>query len=432
MTLFWITLLVVVLLPLGAFAYAGLQYLTRGTPLARVRVLNGKDGAATAVIADPDFRRDIELHVNTSLQPGNQVEMLLNGKVFPHLWEDLARARELITWHVYWFRPGKLADRMGEALAGRARAGVRVLFLYDYFGCAVEGGYLDELRAAGVEVCCFRPPRWRNLYKFQQRSHVRAVVIDGRVGYTGGFGIDDLWQGEGRREGEWRDTSVRVEGPAVLQLQTAFASNWAEARRELLVGEKPFPHAGVEGRGPRIAGLVHTAPTLGSTDAERLFALTIVGARRSLYITSAYFVPDNDFRRFLQDAAGRGVDVRVLTPGVNTDRASTWYAARAHYEELLAGGVRLYEYRPTMMHAKTVVADGVWTMVGSMNFDNRSLALNDEVMLMIHDREIGTFAEEVFRQDLEYASELELESFRRRGRWGRAKESAAVLASRVL
>ncbi|MBW3533686.1 MAG: hypothetical protein KY453_00495 [Gemmatimonadetes bacterium] len=426
----WIVLgILTALVALGAFV--GAQFLTRGTPIERLRALERDRTAPTA--AQEEFRRMVETHVSTELTRGNRVEILSNGEeVYPRLFEDLRSARDLITWHVFWFKPGRLADELEEILLERARAGVEVLFLYDWFGTrGVDEAYFRKLKDGGVEVACFRPPRPTTLYKVQQRSHARTVVVDGRIGYTGGFAIHDDWMGDGRHEGQWRDTSARLEGPAVYQLQAGFIDDWAEATRQLLVGDRVFPEGDAR-PGDTHAGVFFSAPALGATRAEQYFALSIAGSSETLYITNAYFVPDDDFRRMLVDAVGRGVDVRVLTPGGNTDRPSTWYAARCHYEALLEGGVRIYEYRPTMVHAKTLVADRMWSSVGTMNFDNRSMALNDEVTLLCHDPRVGRRLHDRFLQDIELADELELDAFRRRGAWERAQERAWVVASRLL
>lgn len=413
----------------------GAQYVFRGNPVERVRVIPDEDeGGEATSHAHPHFCRQLELHVETDLEPGSHVEVLFNGEqVYPRLWEDLRGAQRLITWHVYWFKPSSLADTLKQILIERARAGVEVLFLYDQFGASgTSTDYFDALRDAGVEVHRFRGVKWNTVYKAQKRSHIRAVVIDGSVGYTGGFGIHDDWRGDGRHEGQWRDTSVRLRGPVVHQLQSAFAADWTEATGELLVGDGLFPPEVGELDGPHHAGVVLGTPSIGSTDMERYLALSIFGARETLYITNAYFVPDDDFRHLLCEAKERNVDVRVLTPGANSDQTSTWYAGRAHYEQLLEAGVRIYEYRPTMVHAKTLVADGIWSAVGTVNFDNRSLSLNDEVTLLVYDREVAARLHDQFLEDLELADELSLEEFRERGAWARAKEYFWVIWSRLL
>jgi cardiolipin synthase len=328
---------------------------------------------------------------------------------------------------------------MARLLAAKAREGVPVLLVLDDFGFhPIARSWDDSLRAAGVRVARLRDMRWYKLDRVGGRSHVRAVVVDGVVGYTGGFGLADYWLGDGRTPGQWRETNVRFEGPAVAQLQAAFMSAWAEAEGQLLAGEPYFVPAArrdtaAPGRGAGVrAALAFTTPTPGSTPAERLLALSIAGARRTLYVTNPYFLPDDDFRRFLVDAAGRGVDVRVLTASTQTDIRSVYWASHWRYERLLRAGVRIYEYRPTMMHAKTLVADGEWGIVGSMNFDNRSLALNEESSLVVLDRGVGGALDAMFRDDLRFAREVRLAEFHRRPFWQRAVEAGAALLSRVL
>jgi cardiolipin synthase len=264
---------------------------------------------------------------------------------------------------------------------------------------------------------------------FQNRSHVRGVVIDGRVGWAGGFGIDDKWLGDGRTGGSWRETNVRFEGPAVRQLQAAFAASWAEATGDLFSGRATLER--YEG-GVAAAGLLSAIPTMGSTPAERFLAISIAGARKTLYITNAYFAPERHFIELLTDAARRGVDVRVLTGGPLTDVQIVRLAGRAWYSTLLAAGVRIYEWQPTTLHAKTFVVDGLWSTVGSMNFDNRSLVLNDEANLMILDPNVGRQMNAVFVEDLRYAEEITPATFARRSPLQRLGEQAANLLSRLL
>lgn len=413
-------------------ALIAILFLTRGTPIERVRLADEENDPLVA--GDPLFCETFSVLTNTTLTRTNAIDLLFNGDgTYEPLLEALASAQRLITWHVFWFRPGTLADRVHDVLCERARAGVTVLVLLDYYGShPLQKEYVDSLRSAGARVEWFRDLRWNTLYKVQQRSHMRTVVIDSRVGFTGGFGIDDRWLGDGRHEHQWRDTSVRVRGPIVRQLQAAFIADWAEATGELLAGDEVLALGNHSDAGDHLAGIMYAAPSLGSTNAERFFALSICGARERLYITNPYFIPDDDFRRFLAQAVSRGVDVRVLTPGRNTDKPSTWHAARAHYEELLESGVRIYEYRPTMVHAKTVVVDGVWASTGTINFDNRSMALNDEVALVTRDARIAGRLEEAFLEDLEYADEVTLPALRNRSWHYRIRERLALLLVRVL
>jgi cardiolipin synthase len=256
-------------------------YMARSTPIDGARWRDGEGERLTA--GSRPFEQTVELLAGAPIRGGNRLEILANGDgTFPRLFDDLARAETMITWDVFWFRPGVLAERTVEVLSARARAGVRVLCLLDAFGSRGLGtAYVGRLRAAGVEVEVFRPLRWRNLYKVQQRLHARSVVIDGRVAYTGGFGIGDQWLGDGRTAGSWRETNLRVEGRLVDALQAGFVAHWAETTGELLVGHGVFS-TGERTDGGSQAGLLHGVPTLGSTAVERIYVLSALrrGATR--------------------------------------------------------------------------------------------------------------------------------------------------------
>jgi cardiolipin synthase len=258
---------------------------------------------------------------------------------------------------------------------------------------------------------------------------VRGIVIDSAIGWTGGFGIDDKWFGDGRSDGAWRETNVRFEGPAVRQLQAAFAAAWVEATGVMFTGRATISS---QENGATAAGLLYTTPTLGSTTAERFLALSIAGARKTLYITNPYFAPDRNFIDLLIEAAGRGVDVRILTAGTRTDVAIVRAAGRFWYDALLSAGVRVYEWQPSTLHAKTLVADGEWSAIGSMNFDNRSMALNDESTLMVLDGALGEEMNRIFMEDLQHADAISLATFRQRSFVQRVMERGASLIMRVL
>ena len=417
---------------IAALGVVLVTYLARDTAVERVRAL-GSDAIPFGV-ADPLFREHVGLLTGTAFLGGNRLTLLVDGdETFGALLDGVRSAERLVTWQAFWHRPGALADEVADVLAGRARAGVRVLVLLDAFGARGLGdAYVGRLRDAGVEVAWFRPPRWNMLWKLQQRAHTRAVVVDGRVGFTGGFGIDDRWRGSEHQPGGWRDTNLRVEGPIVDQLQATFAVGWAEATGELLVGGALFgPDAARTADGAE-AGVLFASPSLGSTVAERLLFLSVAAARERLYITNAYFIPGARLRLALCAAAERGVDVRVLTPGRNTDRMSAYHAARSHYEQLLGGGVRLFEYEPTMVHAKTMVVDGVWCCVGSVNIDNRSMMLNDEVAVVARDGPLGEALERLFARDLTHARAVRLDELRTRPLRDRVMERLARVVAPIL
>jgi cardiolipin synthase len=410
-------------------AMIGFLHLTRGTAVRHVRGV-AADGAPISV-SEPQFPLMAAMATGVWLAPGNRVDVMLNGDgTYPRLWEDLRSAKQSITLQLYYGAPGRMADTLGEILLDRAKAGVRVFVLYDAFGTVnIPARHREDLRAAGIIVEPFRPLRLSRLHLAQNRSHVRGIVIDSRVGWTGGFGIDDKWFGDGRSNGSWRETNVRFAGPAVRQLQAAFAAAWVEATGVMFTGRATLA---IEENGATAAGLLYTAPTLGSTAAERFFALSIAGARKTLYITNAYFAPDRNFIGLLTQVAQRGVDVRILTAGPRTDVNVVRLAGRAWYETLLAAGVRVYEWQPTTLHAKTFVVDGEWFTVGSMNFDNRSMALNDEATLMVLDRTSGQEMNRIFVDDLRHAEEITLETFRRRSWLQRIAERGANWLTRLL
>ena len=420
------------ILLVSVLALIGILTVTRGTPVQSVIAIGDRDGPPP--ISDPLFTRSIELYTGLHMTTGNVVEQVNNGEVYTRLYDDLRHAKRTITMQNYYSQPGQVADSIAAILKERARAGVRVLLVLDAFGSQnLSQEWADSLRAAHVEVGLLRQLHWYTLHNASDRSHVRAMVIDGVIGYTGGFGFADYWLGDGKHEGQWRDSNVRFEGPAVMGLQAAFAAAWAECTGELIAGDTFFPRKSFTTiPGGVTAGLFFSSPTTGSTPAERFNALTIASARRTLYVTNSYFVPDDDFRRLLIHARQRGVDVRILTVSSKTDVKTTWWAGRSRYEELLKGGIRIYEYQPSMMHSKTFIADGIWGTVGSMNFDNRSLAFNNESNLVFLDSTQGAKLDSTFFDDLSRSKEIILSEFQKRPWYDHILEDGAAILSRVL
>jgi cardiolipin synthase len=382
-------------------------------PVRRVRVLGP---APTPLIAGaPDFVRTMTALTGTPLLPGHGLEVLTDGAAtFERMARDLRGARRTIAIQTYYCEPGRVADGLQTLLRTKAREGVAVFFLRDDLGCDLSNAYLDGLRADGVLVGTVRPLHWYTFHRGQHRSHVRAAVIDGEVAYTGGFGVGDEWLPGPSGEPGWRETTVRFTGPAVAQLSGAFAIAWAEATGELLAGARAFPALPDAPGNGVVAGVLYTTRSYGTPTPERYLALSLAGARHTVYITNPYFIPNHALRRWLKAAAARGVDVRVLTTSGRVDVKLTRWASRSHYADLLGAGVRIYEYRPAMLHAKTIVVDGVWGSVGSLNLDNVSLRLNDEVTFLIRDARVGAALDSIFRADLERSDEIVLDRFRRR------------------
>jgi cardiolipin synthase len=420
--------------PLTLFALVGLPHVFRSPLVRNVISTDSGHGPTVPRPGSPDFGRLLALLTGATLVGNDSVSVLANGDAtFPQLWRDLRSAQRSITVQMYYAAPGAVTDTVCTILAERARAGVRVYFLYDAFGAEELGPvHIGALRAAGVRTAEFRPMRWYAPDRANHRSHVRGIVIDGRVAYTGGFGFDDKWLGAGRRPREWRETNARVVGPAAAELQAAFVAKWAETVGALVAGDWLVSDTLRADAGTIAATFLYSPPLIGSTSAERLLALSIASAQRTLYITNAYFVPHADYMQLLMDAARRGVDVRILTNSVRTDVKTTWLAGRSRYEALLAAGIRISEYLPTTVHAKTLVVDGEWSVISTMNFDNRSLAYNNEVALVVRDRAIGATMDSLFLADLRYAGEIELASFRRRSATTKLLERLASALATVL
>ena len=422
--------MVIVLL---AMVLIGVLSITHGTPVRTVISPGSSDRPPP--VGDSLFGEAMELYTGTHFSRGNSVTLCLNGEgTYPRLWNDISSAKQTLTVQMYYSEPGKVADEMRDRLAERARAGVRVLVLLDAFGSGPlrKTDFVEKLRASGARVAWLRTIRWYTLNRAATRSHVRVVVIDGHIGYTGGFGLADYWQGDGHHLKQWRESNVRFEGPAVAALQAAFVAGWAEATGVLLTGNTFFPPAIFQPVGDKVAGLMYTIPAVGSTPAERFLALTIASAQKTLYITNSYFVPDAEFRTMLIQAVQRGVDVRVITAGDRSDVRTTVFAGRAYYDQLLRGGVHIYEYSPTMIHSKTIVADGLWSSVGSMNFDNRSMAFNNESNLNVLDAGFGAEMDSVFMDDLKYSKEIKLPEWDHRSLYEKTIEWGAEKLWRVL
>lgn len=388
---------------------------TLGTrPVRSVRSLGVP--ATPPAVTSTQFISALGALTRTPIRPGHQVELLIDGPAtLARLEADLMAAQRSLAIQTYFCEPGDVTDRIKRVLMEKARQGLEVMFLADGFGCNLGSRYDDSLRAAGVLTATIRPLRWYSLHRAQHRSHVRAVIIDQRIGYTGGFGLADKWMPDSTGKPGWRETSVRFTGPAVTQLAGAFAVAWADALGELLAGDAMFPSpADSQATGGAAAGLLFTTRTYGTPVPERYLALSLAGARRTIHIVNPYFIPNNEVRRWLKDAAQRGVDVRVLSAGPDIDVKWTRWAAHTHYEELLQSGVKIYEYQPTMLHAKSMVIDGIYSSVGSLNLDNVSLRINDEAVLLVHDSALSAKLDSSFRADLEQSREISLEEFRNR------------------
>ena len=349
----------------------------------------------------PAFAATLGGYSGTPVVPGNRVDILLNGQeIFPTKLAMIRSARRTINYAQYVFESGKPAEEIAAAISERCRAGIQVNVLLDAVGAlAMPGQLRTEMTEAGCRVETFRPLRPFTLDRYNYRNHRRILVVDGVVGVTGGSGISGKWSGNGKEAGHWRDTDVRIEGPVVEQLQGAFAENWLEATGVAIGGPAYFPRRRLDYKGDVDAQVVRSSPAGGSSAMYTVFLLALSSAQRSIHITNPYFVPDEKMMSTLLDAAQRGVKVKLLIPGA-IDHNLVRQASRSAFGRLLTGGVLIYEYRPALLHAKTMVIDGIWSTVGSTNLDHRSFALNEELNVVVYDSDAAGRLEEVFQQDL--------------------------------
>jgi cardiolipin synthase A/B len=380
--------------------------------------------------ADPasDLFVDSAAHfLNVPVLRGGSAEILQNGdRFYPAMLQAIGRAKDTINFEVYIFDSDDTGRRFIDAFTERARAGVEVRLLLDWFGSLkLKRADRRELRDAGVKLEFFRPLALRNLVRIYRRTHRRAIVIDGVVAFTGGAAISNKWRGDTRNPKEWRDSMTRVTGALVTGVQSAFAANWVYCCGEVIAGPRFYPPG--EDGGPACGLSVVSSPSDAQQPIRLLMWLSFTNARRRLWIVSSYFIPDPHLRKAVQTRARAGVDVRILVPGNHTDAIPVQYAGRGYYEELLEAGVRIFEYQASMMHAKTVVVDDGWTLVGSANMDERSMEINEENLLGIAEAGFARAVVEGIEMDLTRSKEIRLEQWRRRPGYQRVLEKVALV-----
>lgn len=374
-------------------------------------------------VEDPTFERSIGALLGPPVVGGNRVTTLINGDAFfPAMLSAIARAERTITLETYMMWAGTVAERFVDALTERARTGVAVHVTLDWWGSrGISAVLRNRLRAGGVELTIYRPP---GLFRIDQRTHRRILVVDGKVGFTGGMGITDAWTGHAEGLAHWRDTAVRVEGPVVAQLQAAFVDNWVESTGHVLHGEAYFPH--LPPVGTVRAQAFWSSPHEGNYNARVMYHLAMASAQRRILIANAYFVPDRLMVRALLDACSRGVAVELLVAGP-TDIRLTRAASRLKWGSLLEAGVRIHEYQEAILHAKTIVVDDAWVTVGSINADSLSLRLLDEVSVNMFDRGIAAEHAAIFETDKARSKEVTLAAWRARAWSRRVREQIADL-----
>ena len=384
-------------------------------------------------VREPSFLRAAEALTGAPVSHGNDAELLINGdEIFPAYLGAIRDAEETVNLTTYAYWRGDIATEVADVLCEKAGAGVECNVILDAVGAAqMDRKLVHKMRDAGVHVCFFRPPKPYAVRRLQYRNHRKLLIVDGTTGLTGGVGIAEEWTGNAQDPDHWRDTHVRVTGPVVRGLQGAFAENWLECTGDVLAGDRYLPYIeAIEDGGPM--QVMRSSATVGDSNAEALIYLAVAAAKRSIELTSAYFVPRPAFTEALVEAAERGVHMRILVPGSHIDKQFVRTAGRAAYDQLIDAGIEIYEYCPTMLHAKTLTVDEIWSSVGSVNFDNRSFQLHDEVTLCVQSERFAGQLHEVFEKDLEASERVEPAGWRERPITQRARENVTKYARREL
>lgn len=404
------TILLPIVASLGLFASSGCSLISDVVGSEK-RDVYKFDHPFTA--SDPAFRRSLDTF-GTAMVPGNTAELLKNGdEIFPAMTKAIREAQKTVNLETYIFQPDEAGKQFADAMMEAARRGVEVRLLIDAWGSKL-GDLQDGLEKAGVRWRKYRPLRLITIYKVGKRTHRKILVVDGKVAFTGGLGISKQWLGNARNAQEWRDTQVRVTGPAVDQMQSIFSEDWTYTTGEILAGEKFYPRR--DGPGGKVeAQAIKVSRGDASSVAKMLYYVAIKSAAKSIYIQNAYFLPDRQVRDALVEAVKRGVEVKVMVPGRHIDMPMVRSASWGHWRDLLTNGVKIFEYKHTMFHNKTMVVDGIFSTIGSINFDARSMNRNAEESMAFYDRDFAAKMEAMFNDDLQRCKEITFEQWNHRG-----------------
>lgn len=383
-------------------------------------------------VSDPQFRRELGTLLGPAIIDGNRVQNLENGgQIFPAMLDAVKSAKLSINFETYIYWSGEVGKEFAEALSERARQGVKVHVLLDWVGSQkMEESLVTQMMGAGVEIERYHPLHWYNLGRMNNRTHRKLLVVDGRVGFTGGVGIADQWNGNAQDPKHWRDSHYRLEGPAVAQMQAAFMDNWIKTTGKVLQGEAYFPK--LESVGEALGQVFTSSPSGGGDSMQLMYLLSITAAERTIDLSAAYFVPDELTRRALRSALDRGVRLRIIVPGKHIDAEVVRQASRADWGGLLEAGAEIHEYQPTMFHCKTLIVDSQLVSVGSTNFDNRSFRVNDEANLNVYDKQFAERLEDVFEADLGRTTRITFEMWKKRPLRQKLMEKLASLLSSQL
>jgi cardiolipin synthase len=373
-------------------------------------------------VDEPQFLRSVGQVVGPGVVASNRVSTLINGdEFFPAMLQAIGGARKSITLETYIYWSGEVGRKFSDALAERARAGVKVHVLIDWIGSwKVDRRDLEKMRRDGVEVVKYNPPVWFNPARLNHRDHRKLLIVDGEVGFIGGAGLADIWQGNADHPGHWRDTQFRLEGPAVGQMQAAFLDNWMKSTGRVLDGEAYFPE--LAPAGDHFAQVYFSSPRDRTENVRLMYLLAIAAASKTIRISTSYFVPAGLTMEELLEACRRGVQVEIIVPGAKTDKPIVRFASRSKWGPLLRAGVKIYEYEPTMYHCKVMIVDDLWVTVGSANFDNRSFRLNDEANLNIFSADFARDQVRIFQLDKQQSNEVSYPEWKQRSLWKKCLE----------
>lgn len=381
--------------------------------------------------ASPEFRQATGSLLGGNFVGGNAITTLVNGReIFPAMLRSIRDARKTINFETYVMWDGEIAKQFADALAERAHAGVKVNAILDAQGTNKMGiSNLERMRSAGVDIVKYHSILWLDPRRYNNRSHRKLLIVDGKVGFIGGVGIADLWLGNGESPQHWHDTHYKVTGPVVAQLQALFMDNWLKTRGEVLHGPEYFPP--LAATGPYTAQSFKSSPRQGDMGIHLMYLLAIASAQRSLLIENAYFLPDDLMRKELINAAKRGAKVEIVVPGKHIDQKAVRAASRKHWPELLKAGIRMYEYQPAMTHVKLMVVDGAFVSVGSGNFDLRSIRLNDEANMNVLSKDFAAQQARLFEIDKRVSREITLDDAGHLGLANPINQMASVIAAEL-
>ncbi|HJT50570.1 MAG TPA: cardiolipin synthase [Nitrosospira sp.] len=365
-------------------------------------------------VSDPQFLRSMGVLLGPALVSGNRIDTLLNGnQIFPAMLAAIRTAEKTITFETYIYWSGNIGKMFVETLSQKARQGVQIHVLLDWVGSQkMEQSAIQTMRDAGIQVEKYHPLEWYTWRRLNNRTHRKILVVDGKIGFTGGVGIADEWNGDAEGPDNWRDTHYRIEGPVVAQLQSAFMDNWTKLTGDVLHGSAYFPELKEEGLYQ--AQVFKSSREGGAESMHLMYLLAIAAAKKSIHLSMAYFVPDDLAVKAIVAALARGVSIQILLPGQYIDKALVRSASRGTWGALLAAGAEIFEFQPTMFHCKVLVVDELWVSVGSTNFDNRSFKLNDESNLNVYNQQFAERQLADFRADLARAKRITFQEWQNR------------------